>query len=103
MNETPKRRRLQGRKLLVATGLAAAVSQLSCSSDTVANLIAPPFDAGPSDRPDATADLGTDRGPDLRDTPVANLIAPPDVGTDTGPDLRDTPVANLIAPPDSGR
>ena len=62
-----------------------AISQLDCSSSTVANLVAPPEDSGTvtdvaDDRTDVT-DVVTpqDDGVTMRDVPVANLIPPPDV------------------------
>lgn len=95
---TPKKRRLQGRALLAAVGFTA-VTQMECSSTSVANLVAPPEDTGVDAGP--MTDVGTDRGPILVDVPVANLLPPPDVFMlDRGPDLSDTPVANLVAPPD---
>lgn len=117
MSDLPKRRPLLGKKLLVVAGLTA-ISQLDCSSSTVANLVAPPEDSGAltdvaDDRADVT-DVVTPRddGNTMRDVPVANLIPPPDVvqpqdvvePQDDGVTMRDVPVANLVPPPmDSGR
>jgi hypothetical protein len=113
MADLPKRRPLLGKKLLVVVGMSA-ISQLDCSSSTVANLIVPPQDAGEvtdaqADRPNPS-DVVTPRddGTVLRDVPVANLLPPPDVTqpvdvpapTDTGVTMRDVPVANLIPPPE---
>ena len=70
-------RRRKARKLLVASIGVAAVSYGACSgdgtdNDTVANLIAPPEDAGV----EASKD-GANDAPVTLDV-VANLIAPPD-------------------------
>jgi len=63
-------RKRTGRKLLVATLGLGAVSYVACSG-TVANLMAPPQDAG--------ADTATDATPSDTFSPldlVANIVAP---------------------------
>ena len=63
-------RKRTGRKLLVATLGVAAVSYVACGDGVIANLMAPPQDAGA----DTTADSTTDTFSPL--DLVANLIAP---------------------------
>lgn len=110
MSDQPKRRPLLGKKLLVVVGMTA-ISQMDCSSSTVANLVAPPQDAEVESDARADAQSGDavtprDDGTTMRDVPVANLIPPPEdvvMPRDDGTTMRDVPVANLIPPPDASR
>jgi hypothetical protein len=88
---TAKRRRLRGKKLLIASaGLASASAFASCGDDTVANLLPPP-DTGRVDG--GNRDGGRDMDAQVpRDAPTSF-----DVG------LEELPVANLLPPPDAAR
>ena len=114
----PKRRKINGKQLLVAAGFAG-MSLVGCDEAVVANLVAPE-DSGMIDGGE-TSDAGGDSG-----APVANLLPPPDSGPedagsfDAGGEVLDAgdpddagaledagsdagaPVANLLPPPDSG-
>lgn len=126
------RRRLKGKKLLVATMGIGASSFLGCGGEVVANLVAPPEDAGMDAQVATDADVPMDVM-FFPDGPVANLIAPPeDAGLDSGAsdsgamdaavdagdadggsvdagEIRDVmffpdgPIANLIPPPPDSR
>jgi len=67
-------RKRTGRKLLVATLGVAAVSYVACGDGAVANLMAPPQDAGADSAADTAADTTTDTFSPL--DLIANLIAP---------------------------
>jgi hypothetical protein len=68
-------RKRTGRKLLVATLGVAAVSYVACGDGTVANLMAPPQDAGADGAADTAADTTSSDTFSPLDL-VANLIAP---------------------------
>jgi len=78
-----RKRRLKGKKLLVAAAGLAATSLVSCGDDTVANLVAPPEDAavesGPRDSGGQDANMERFDAT-LEDAPVANIVLPPDSG-----------------------
>jgi hypothetical protein len=92
---TAKRRRLRGKKLLIASaGLASASAFASCGDDTVANLLPPP-DTGRVDGGGRRDGGGDDMDAQIRD---ASRDAP--ASFDVG--LEELPVANLLPPPDAG-
>ena len=68
-------RKRTGRKLLVATLGVAAVSYVACG-DGVANLMAPPQDAGTDGAADTAADTTSNTDTFSPLDLVANLIAP---------------------------
>ncbi len=104
-----KRRAILGKKLLIASGLAGA-SLISCSRETIANLVAPPdsgLDASTRDG-EVAMDGNTMDVIEIPDAVVANLVAPPDGGDQDANEMMDVIVfpdaviANLVAPPDGG-
>lgn len=92
-----QRRRLKGKKLLVASFGLGAASTFGCGDsdgtgppDAVANLVMPPQEAGMDAPADAAADAEMDA-----DAPAdAQMDAPVDAPS------FDAPVANLVLPPD---
>ncbi len=84
-----KRRRLRGKKLLIASGAIAGASMIGCGDDAVtANLIPPP-DTGAMDSAADAAEDSSSGDTGAGDTgvaldAVANLIPPPDTGLSDG-------------------
>jgi hypothetical protein len=90
---TAKRRRLRGKKLLIASaGLASASAFASCGDDTVANLLPPP-DTGRVDGG------GRDGGGEGMDAQIRDASRDAPASFDVG--LEELPVANLLPPPDA--